>query len=194
MEAKAEKSWGNGMPVGLSGYCLMMMLLGLIDLGYLAPENMLFLSFAGIAIFLALFTGGMLTLRNGNTLDGALLTTFSLMFVLGPTAQIGLSSIGLTELPNYLLGYWNLLLAAFIVVWSIPLLKAPFFAWVLTPLMFIPLVSEAIGIFTGVQLFISLAGFFWLVPALLWGLYAMLLQLSTEVGMELPVGQPLIRS
>ena len=187
-----EKGWGNGIPVGMSGYCLMMLLLGMTNLGYLEPSNPLFLTIAGIAIFGALFTGGMITLKNGNTLDGALLVTFSFMFVLGPTLVIGATVLGWIELPKVIFACWNLLLAAFIVIWSIPLLRAPFFAWLLTPLMFIPLVLDALALLLGMSVFTIVAGWFWLVPAVAWGLYAMLVHLSAEVGIVIPLGKPLM--
>jgi len=193
MEKDEQKQWGNGAPLGLSGYCLMMMLLGLINLGFLEMQNILFLPIAGIAIFGALFTGGLITLRNGNTLDGALLATFSLMFVLGPTMEVAASSLGIIEMPKVLFACWNLLLAAFIIVWSIPLLRAPFFAWLLMPLMFIPLVLDALALLLDIHAFTVLAGWFWLVPALLWGLYAMLINLSAEMDIHIPVGEPLIK-
>jgi len=188
--------WGNAIPLGLSGYCLMCVLLGLIfGLRAVPPESMLVLPIACIAIATVLFTGGLITLRNGDTLNGALLATFGIMFVFGPGLEIAANLAGLFKLPMAVFGAWHLLLGVWMIIWGIPLSKAPIFAFLISPLMVIGLWCLAFSmLFPQAAILSVIAGWVFLVPSLAWGLYAMAVNLSAEMGINLPVGPPLIRA
>ena len=187
--------WGNAIPLGLSGYCLMSLLLGLINLGFIEPQNIAFLTIAGLAISIALFTGGLITLRNGNVLDGCMLSTFGLMFVLGPTLEMYANVKGIIELPTVLFAAWHFLLGVFMLIWAIPLSRAPIFAFLICPIMIIILWLTGISMLMPQysQILDKIVGWTFLLPGLGWGLYAMAINLSAAMDIELPVGKPLIK-
>jgi succinate-acetate transporter protein len=187
--------WANAVPLGLSGYCLMSLLLGLINLGYVGPENIAFLSVATIPIALVLFTGGLITLRRGNCLDGNMLGAFGMLFVLGPGLELWASALGLVEIPPFVFGAWHLLLGVFMIIWGIALSRAPLFAFLISPLMVLVLWSVGIGYLVpqAQPALNTFAGWLFLVPGLAWGLYAMALNLCESTGIQLPVGAPLVQ-
>lgn len=186
--------WGNAIPLGLSGYCLMCLLLGFINLGFVKPVNIAFLTIAAIGITIALFTGGIITLRNGNSLDGNMLSTFGLMFVLGPTLEMYANASGIIEIPMVVFGAWQFLLGIYMIIWAIPLSRAPIFAFSICPLMVCALCLSGFSMilpqFSNVLNLIN--GWLFLIPGLGWGLYAMAINLSEAMGIQLPVGRPLI--
>ncbi len=194
MEESNKSAWGNAIPLGLSGYCLMCVLSGLINLGFLEPENIAFLTIAGISISIALFTGGLITLRNGNVLDGCMLSTFGLMFVLGPTLEMYANLKGIIVMPVVLMAAWNFLLGIFMIIWAIPLSRAPVFAFLMCPLMLVILWLSSVSMLMPQysQVLDTIVGWLFLIPGLAWGLYAMAVNLSASMGIELPVGSPLI--
>lgn len=185
--------WGNAVPLGLTGYCLACLLFGLTNLGFVESKNIAFLSIACIAIAIVLFTGGLITLRNGNTLDGCMLAAFGMLFVFGPALETWAAAVGLIELPLVVLGAWNLLLAAFMTIWGIPLSRAPIFAFAISPIMIVALTLMGLSMILESSTLSTIAGWVFLIPGLGWGLYAMAVNLSAVMGIELPVGSPLIK-
>lgn len=194
MKNNNTTQWGNAIPLGLSGYCLMCLLLGFINLGFVKPVNIAFLTIAAIGITIALFTGGIITLRNGNSLDGNMLSTFGLMFVLGPTLEMYANASGIIEIPMAVFGAWQFLLGIYMIIWAIPLCRAPIFAFSICPLMVCALwlsgFSMILPQYSNVLNLIN--GWLFLIPGLGWGLYAMAINLSEAMGIQLPVGRPLI--
>ena len=193
MEEQRATPWGNAVPLGLTGYCLACLLFGLINLGFVEPKNIAFLSIACIAIAIVLFTGGLITLRNGNTLDGCMLAAFGMLFVFGPALETWAAAVGHIELPLVVLGAWNLLLAAFMAIWGIPLSRAPIFAFAISPIMVVVLTLMGLSMILESSTLSTIAGWVFLIPGLGWGLYAMAVNLSAAMGIELPVGSPLIK-
>ncbi|OKY78181.1 MAG: Succinate-acetate transporter protein [Candidatus Methanohalarchaeum thermophilum] len=186
----AENEWGNPAPWGLAGVVAIVLLFGLHNDGVLPANEIPLLMGAGIGIGIAQLSTGYIALKRGNTPTGTLFGTFGALFVLAPPLMMFINALGISG-GLATLGYWDIMLGLFLWVWSIPLLRAPWFEFLIGPLGGLMLILSGIGSLYGSAMATQLAAYLFYF-FVFWGLYMMAHHLGNAAGFNIPAGRPVI--
>jgi len=184
-----QNTWAGTTATGYSAFTMVCLMIWLSLNGYVPKEN--------VPIFFALLTAGSLAqiiagiiqLKRGLATPGNLLLTFGTLFMLGPALTFLLVGLKVASAAP-LIGYVNILLGVLMAIYIIPLLRAPFVAFLIAPLGFF--VLSTLGL---VEIgYVALKPFasFLFAVSVFYGLYMVAVGLGEEVQIHLPVGKPLM--
>jgi hypothetical protein len=184
-----QNTWAGTTATGYSAFTMVCLMIWLMLNGYVPKEN--------VPVFFALLTAGsvaqiiagIIQLKRGLATAGNLLLTFGTLFMMGPALTFLLVGLNLAT-SHPLIGYVNLLLGVLMAIYIIPLLRAPFVAFLIAPLGFCVLFTLGLVEIGHVE-FKPFASFLFAV-SIVYGLYMVAAGLGEEVQIHLPMGKPLM--
>lgn len=132
---------------------------------------------------------GLISLRQGDGPSGTLMATFGMLFMWGPGLMLVLEATGVAGglLPFF--GAWTLFLGVILGMWSVALLRKPWFEFLIGPVGGATLASAGIADLGYLPEIVPGIGF---IALLVWGLYMLLHALAATAELSVPLGRPTI--
>jgi hypothetical protein len=184
-----QNTWAGTTATGYSAFTMVCLIIWLMLNGYVPKDN--------VPVFFALLSAGsvaqiiagIIQLKRGLATAGNLLLTFGTLFMMGPALTFLLVGLNLAS-SNPLIGYVNLLLGVLMAIYIIPLLRAPFVAFLIAPLGFFVLFT--LGLVEIGYVALKPVSSFLFAVSIVYGLYMVAAGLGEEVQIHLPMGKPLM--
>jgi len=187
---KMESTWGQASPAGFAALSMASLLIWVDQCGYMPAQNAPLVALMLIAAGMTQITTGVIELKRGDTAEGSLFFMMGCLFMLGPGLGVLFETMHKVSLAP-LLGWVNILLGIFLLIWGISFSKKPWVIFLISPggFLFLGLfgcTTAGIGppILKPIDGWI---GFFFMC----WAIYIIVHILGQEVGIHIPVGEPL---
>ncbi|WP_158599219.1 GPR1/FUN34/YaaH family transporter [Methanohalophilus sp. RSK] len=189
-----DSTWADPAPLGFAGLASITLMFSLIMLGKIPTSEVPLLVAVGVTGGLAQFTTGIILFKKGNVPAGNLFATFGTLFMIAPGLMVFLHGIGVTDGISTMLGSFNVLLGVFLLIWVIPLLRAPWVEFLIGPIGGVTLITAGLGHLTTGALsarLTTIGGYLFIVLTL-WGLWMMAHHLGKATDFHIPIGSPIL--
>ncbi|MEF8882854.1 MAG: hypothetical protein V5A34_10075 [Halapricum sp.] len=158
-------------------------------LGWWGPDAAPLIAVIGFVGGILQLLTGVLFVRRGDAAGGTLMGAFGMLFMWAPGFMLVANEVGLVSGLNPFFGTWSLFLGLLLGMWSIALLRKPWFEFLIGPLGFLALGSAGFHDLGLLPAFVPGIGF---LSLLAWGLYMLTHALAATVGLSVPLGRPAI--
>lgn len=183
----SNESWADPAAFGLAPLAGINLAFAGEFLGWWGPDAAPLVATIGFVGGICQLLTGLVSMRRGDAAGGTLMATFGMLFMWGPGAMLLLAELGVAGGLNPFFGAWSLFLGLLLGLWSIALVRKPWFEFLIGPLGFLALSSAGLhdlGVLPSVAPgigFLALLG---------WGLYMLVHALAASAGLTVPLGRP----
>lgn len=131
--AQNQNNWASPAPLGFAAFATVTLVLGLTFSGFIPSHNKSAFSALLLAGAVAQIIAGIIDLRRGEDFAGNLLLTMGCLFMLAPGLSFFFAVLNIGEVAP-MLGYVNCLLGTFMFLYSVPMIRAPWFVFTMGPI------------------------------------------------------------
>lgn len=158
-------------------------------LGWWGPNAAVLVATIGFVGGICQLLTGLISIKQGDAAGGTLMATFGMLFMWGPGCMLLLDAIGVADGVMPFFGAWSLFLGVLLGMWSIALLRKPWFEFLIGPVGGVTLASAGLADLTALPDVVPGVGF---LALLAWGLYMLLHALAASSGLDVPLGRPAV--
>jgi len=183
-----QNNWASPAPLGFAAFSMITLVLGLMFSGFIPPHNKPAFAALLLAGAVAQIIAGIIDLRRGEDFAGNLLLTMGCLFMLAPGLSFLFAALKIGE-PAPILGYVNCLLGTFLFLYSIPMIRSPWFVFTMGPIGGLGLWE--IGLvelgFLDLKPYTAVTMFY----LCFWALYMVAHTVALPAKINIPLGKPL---
>ncbi len=181
--------WADPSALGLAALAGINLAFAGVFLGWWGPNAGPLVAAVGFVGGLCQFATGLISLRQGDGAGGTLMATFGMLFMWGPGLMLVLEATGVADgiLPFF--GAWSVFLGVILGMWSVALVRKPWFEFLIGPLGGVTLASAGLADLGVLPDLVPGVGF---IGLLVWGLYMLFHALAATADLSVPLGRPAI--
>jgi len=185
----ATERWADPSAFGLAPLAGINLAFAGDFLGWWGPNAAPLIAVIGVVGGICQLLTGLISMRRGDAAGGTLMATFGMLFMWGPGLMLVLHEVGIAAGLHPFFGTWSLFLGVLLGLWSIALLRKPWFEFLIGPLGLLALGSAGLHDLGLLPAIVAGIGFLTL---FVWGLYMLTHALAAMVGLSVPLGRPAI--
>ena len=182
-------AWANPGPTGHAAFAMVTCILCLSFAGVIPKDNMPMFFAITLAGAIAQVIAGLIELKNGDESGGNLMFTMGCMFMLAPGVSALMGALKIAT-PQPIGGVVTIMLAVYQAIYGINMIYKPWFVFIMAP----------VGVLTLTQIGLIDFGYTFLRPTCalgcgflsFWALYMVAHRIGATVGVNIPVGNPLL--